>query len=131
MPDVRDAEDALNLQTGDFAALLAPYLEIIHQRCHRRPRGPGRGRRPPGRRGDPARGSQNVYLRLLSRTALQRARRSGPGAWDNSVRRLHERETRRRRVRAAAVVLLADTSRGGGSLESEDGKAPARGQRLD
>src|SRR6266542_2111738 len=54
MPDVRDAEDALNLQTGDFAALLAPYLEIIHQRCLIAVRD-GQGE-------DVA---QNVYLRLL------------------------------------------------------------------
>src|SRR5215210_3544939 len=54
MPHVRDAEDALNLQTGDFAALLAPYLEIIHQRCLIAVRD-GQGE-------DVA---QNVYLRLL------------------------------------------------------------------
>src|SRR5215208_1809390 len=54
MPHVRDAEDALNLQTGDFAALLAPYLGIIHQRCLIAVRD-GQGE-------DVA---QNVYLRLL------------------------------------------------------------------
>jgi len=54
MLDVRDAEDALNVQTGDFAALLAPYLEIIHQRCLIAVRD-GQGE-------DVA---QNVYLRLL------------------------------------------------------------------
>src|SRR5215211_709442 len=54
MPHVRDAEDALNLQTGDFAALLAPYLEIIRQRCLIAVRD-GQGE-------DVA---QNVYLRLL------------------------------------------------------------------
>src|SRR5215210_3989434 len=54
MPDVRDAEDALNFQTGDVAALLAPYLEIIHQRCLIAVRD-GQGE-------DIA---QNVYLRLL------------------------------------------------------------------
>jgi len=54
MPGVRDAEDALNLQTGDFAALLAPYLEVIHQRCLIAVRD-GQGE-------DVA---QNVYLRLL------------------------------------------------------------------
>src|SRR5215203_4321899 len=54
MPHVRDAEDTLNVQTGDFAALLAPYLEIIHQRCLIAVRD-GQGE-------DFA---QNVYLRLL------------------------------------------------------------------
>jgi RNA polymerase sigma factor (sigma-70 family) len=54
MPHVRDAEDALNVQTGDFAALLAPYLEIIRQRCLIAVRD--------GHGDDVA---QNVYLRLL------------------------------------------------------------------
>jgi RNA polymerase sigma factor (sigma-70 family) len=54
MPHVRDAEDALNVQTGDFAALLAPYLEIIRQRCLIAVRD-----------GHGADVAQNVYLRLL------------------------------------------------------------------
>jgi RNA polymerase sigma factor (sigma-70 family) len=39
MRDARDAEDALLLQNGDHAALLAAYQQMIFQRCRIRVRG--------------------------------------------------------------------------------------------
>jgi len=54
MFDARDADDARNLQNGDFAALTAPYLDRILQLCRIKVRD--------GQADDVA---QNVLLRLL------------------------------------------------------------------
>lgn len=62
MRDVRDAEDAYLLQTGDYATLVAAYEEIVRQRCRIRVRGDAAF--------DVA---QNVWVRLLSE--LQRGKR--------------------------------------------------------
>lgn len=61
MPDARDAEDALNLQNGDFGALIAPYLEVIRQRCLIAVHG-----------GEGEDVAQNVYVRLLKELRVRK-----------------------------------------------------------